>query len=82
MLLRVIVWSYFAFATLLIYAKLWWAVIKHEGDREALERLRTPVVARMIEVLLENYQFYPVEVVLELIIEVSLFAMGVLHCCY
>ena len=82
MLLRVIVWSYFAFATLLIYAKLGWAVIKHEGDREALERLRTPVVARMIEVLLENYQFYPVEVVLELIIEVSLFAMGVLHCCY
>ena len=54
MLLRVIVGSYFAFATLLIYAKLGWAVIKHEGDREALERLRTPVVARMIEVLLEN----------------------------
>ena len=82
MLLRVIIiWSYFAFATLLICAKLGWAAIK-QGDQGVLEGLMARVVARMIGVLSENYQFYPIEEVVELMIEVQVIAMGVLHCCY
>ena len=80
-LLRVIIWNYFAFATLLICANLGWAGIKL-GDQGALEGLRARVVARMIEVLSENSWFYPIEVLVKLMIEVPLISMRVLHCCY